>query len=186
MKRLLVLLSILPSLSLAAPYPATSTSALTAPEKGYYFLHKGFILKTVGTDWIPVATDDGSLLDTVRFASPQKPDDGSLSVRTDRIAKTASLDLYTRKWIRDYPSYGFEVLGTKQFVLNGNPALIVDMLSRSKNKQIRQVVLKNEEKVAIMTCLDSKDSFTKSLQNCNQIIKSFNWVNPTEVPAIKK
>ncbi|MFM6929386.1 MAG: hypothetical protein ACKOX6_13040 [Bdellovibrio sp.] len=186
MKSLFALLLLMPSLSLAAPYPATSTSALTAPEKGYYFLHKGFIVKTTGTDWIPVATEDGALLDTIRFASPKNPNDGSLSVRTDRIAKTASLELYTRKWMRDYPSYGFEVLATKQFNLNGNPALIVDMLSRSKNKQIRQVVLKNEEKVAIMTCLDTQESFTKSLQNCNQIIKTFNWATPAEAPAIKK
>ncbi|MBO9665279.1 MAG: hypothetical protein J7501_00505 [Bdellovibrio sp.] len=175
-----------PLLAQAAPYPATSTSALTAPERGLYFLHKGFTLKTVGSNWIPVASSEDSILDTIRFASKDAPDDGSLSVRTDRIAKNVSLDLYTRKWMRDYPSYGFEVLATKQFALNGSPALIVDMLSRTKNKQIRQVVLKNEDKVAIMTCLDSKESFSKSLQQCNQIIKTFTWVAPEETTSIKK
>lgn len=162
----------------AAPYPATSSSAFTAPEKGLYFLHKGFKLKTEGTNWIPVTGTEQSLLDTVRFSAKDKNNGGSLSIRTDKIAKTASLDLYTRKWMRDYPNYGFEVISAKNFILNRSPALVVDMLSRAKNKQIRQVILKNEDRVAIMTCLDDKAEFNKALQNCNQIMKSFEWTEP--------
>ncbi|WP_374075640.1 hypothetical protein [Bdellovibrio bacteriovorus] len=193
MKSFIGVLLSLPLLSLAAPYPATSSSALTAPEKGLYFLHKGFTLKTEGTNWVPVPGTEQSLLDTVRFSSKDNPKDGSLSIRTDKVAKSASLDLYTRKWMRDYPNYGFEVISAKNFTLNGSPALVVDMLSRSKNKQIRQVILKNEDRVAIMTCLDNKATFNKSLQSCNQIMKSFSWnasdtsVEKSEtVPAVKK
>jgi hypothetical protein len=174
-KTLLFVLLQTASLAFAAPHPATSTSALTAPEKGLYFLHKGFSLKTEGTSWVPVANAD-TLLDTVRFAPKETAKGGSLSIRTDKVSKEATLDLYTRKWMRDYPNYGFEVLATKKFSLNGSPALLVDMLSRSKNKQIRQVVLKNNDRVAIMTCLDDKDTFSKSLVECNQIMKSFLWI----------
>lgn len=173
MKNLFLFVILAPSLSAAAPHPATSSSALTAPEKGLYFQHKGFNLKTEGTDWIPVATE--SVLDTVRFSSKEKDGHASLSIRTDSVAKNASLELYARKWMRDYPSYGFEVLSAKNFTLNGQPALVVDMLSRSKNKQIRQVILKKSDRVAVMTCLDDKASFNKSLQSCNRIIQSFNW-----------
>lgn len=169
-------------LALAAPYPATSSSALTAPEKGLYFLHKGFTLKTEGTNWVPAPGAEQSLLETVRFSPKESGQQGSLSVRMDKVARNASLELYTRKWMRDYPSYGFEVLSAKNFTLNGSPALVVDMLSRSKNKQIRQVILKNDDRVAIMTCLDNKDSFNKSLQSCNQIMKSFTWNSP-ETPS---
>ncbi len=179
---------LLPISALAAPHPATSTSAFTAPEKGLYFLHKGFTLKTDGSTWLPVSESDSTLLETVRFASKDKPQGGYLSIRTDRVAKSASLELYTRKWMRDYPNYGFEVLASKAFSLNGQPALIVDLLSRSKGKQIRQVILKNEDKVAIMTCMDAKENFTASLQQCNQIIKTFQWTttDTPSAPAIKK
>lgn len=181
---LLLTLLILPFHSVAAPYPATSSSALTNPEQGLYFLHKGFTLKTEGTNWVPTANSE-SLLDTVRFSSKEKNSkEGSLSIRTDKIPKNASLELYTRKWMRDYPNYGFEVLSAKNFSLNGSPALVVDMLSRSKNKQVRQLILKNEDRVAIMTCVDNKDSFAKSLQNCNRIMKSFTW-NTLEVSPDK-
>lgn len=176
----------MPLLALAAPHPATSTSALTAPEKGLYFLHKGFTLKTDGSTWLPVATSESNLLDTVRFAAKENPQGGYLSVRTDKVAKSATLDLYTRRWMRDYPNYGFEILSSKQFSLNGQPALIVDLASRSKNKQIRQVVLKNEDKVAIMTCMDDRESFSKSVQQCNQIIKTFQWATEPTTPSLKK
>ena len=183
MKTLLFVLLQSALIAVAAPHPATSTSALTAPEKGLYFLHKGFSLKTEGTTWVPVANVD-TLLDTVRFAPREMAKGGSLSIRTDKVSKEATLDLYTRKWMRDYPNYGFEVLATKKFSLNGSPALLVDMLSRSKNKQIRQVVLKNNDRVAIMTCLDDKESFSKSLVQCNQIMKSFAWIQqPAAAPV---
>ena len=84
--------------------------------------------------------------------------------------------------MRDYPSYGFEVISAKNFTLNGSPALVVDMLSRSKNKQIRQVVLKKEDRVAIMTCLDNRSTFETALVSCNQIMKSFSW-NAAEASA---
>ncbi|WP_347358281.1 hypothetical protein [Bdellovibrio sp.] len=174
MKKLLALLILAPVTALAAPYPATSSSALTNPEKGLYFLHKGFTLKTEGTSWVPQANSEQSILDTVRFAAKDNGK-GTLSIRTDKIAKNASLDLYTRKWMRDYPNYGFEVISAKNFELNGSPALVVDMLSRAKNKQIRQVILKHEDRVAVMTCLDDKATFSESLKNCNQIMKSFAW-----------
>ncbi len=185
MRYLLVLFLHLPFVALAAPYPATSSSALTTPEKGLYFLHRGFTLKTEGTDWVPVSNSEQSLLDTVRFSSKENSKSGSLSIRTDKVAKNASLELYTRKWMRDYPNYGFEVISAKNFSLNGSPALVVDMLSRTKNKQIRQVILKNEDRVAIMTCLDDKKNFSKSLQSCNQIMKTFAWSSqqtPSEKP----
>lgn len=164
----------------AAPFPATSTSALTAPEKGLYFLHKGFTLKTEGTPWVPVPGAEQSLLDTVRFAAKDSKNDGFLSIRTDTISKSASLELYTRKWMRDYPSYGFEVIAAKNFTLNGSPALVVDMLSRSKKKQLRQVIVKKDERVAIMTCLGEQEQFAQSLNHCNIIMKSFSWAPPAE------
>lgn len=160
----------------AAPHPATSTSALTTPEKGLYFIPRGFILKTEGTDWVPVPQENESLLDTIYLSSRDGKGEGNLSIRTDKVAQNISMELYTRKWIRDYPNYGFEILSVKNFNINGSPALIVDMVSRLKNKQLRQVVLRNDTRLAILTCLDDQDRFSKALQNCNQIIKSFAWV----------
>lgn len=159
----------------AAPMPATSTSALTAPEKGLYFAQKGFILKTEGTDWLPQAPNKDSLIGAIRFAPADPASTGSLSVRTDKISAQVSLEVYAKKFMRDYPSYGFDVLGSKTISINQNPGLVVDMVQRTKNKQLRQVILKKNGKVAILTCIDNKDVFLKTIAGCNQIIKSFQW-----------
>jgi hypothetical protein len=164
----------------AAPFPATSTSALTTPEQGLYFLHKGFILRTEGTNWVPSSSSEDSLLDTVRFTSKDPGSEGSLSVRTDKVNAKTSLELYIRRWMRDYPNYGFEVVSAKKFQLNKSPALVVDMLSRAKNKQIRQVVVKNNERVTVMTCMDNKNTFGESLKSCNQIMNTFTWIEEAE------
>jgi len=169
-------------MGVAAPLPATSTSILTAPEKGLYFQSKGFTLKTEGTDWQPLSSSGKDILGTVRFTEKNSTNNqASLSVRTEKVSKNTSIELYTKKWLRDYPSYGFEILGTRSFNLNGSPALLVDLFSRSKNKQIRQLILKNQDQVAIMTCLDNKDTFAKTLLQCNQMMKSFSWNTPTHV-----
>lgn len=167
---------------MAAPFPATGSSALTNPEQGLYFLHKGFTLKTEGTDWLPIDNTE-TLLESIRFRS-KNDKSGVLSVRTEKIPEATSVELYIRKWMRDYPNYGFEVLAAKNFTLNGSPALVVDMLSRSKNKQIRQVIIKNHGQVAILTCLDDQTTFSSSMQNCNKIMKTFSWLN-LQSPAIK-
>jgi hypothetical protein len=158
----------------AAPFPGTSSSALTAPEKGFYFLYKGFLLKTGATKWVPEGDMSNKSSDIVRLTSPENKT-GALSVFTEAVNKNISLELYSRKWMRDYSAYGLEVLSAKNFTLNNSPALVVDMLSRAKGKQVRQVIVRKEQRMAIMTCLDSKDSFTETLKSCNEIIKSFEW-----------
>lgn len=173
---------------MAAPHPATSTSVLTDPEKGLSYLAKGYSLKTTGTNWTAVSAENESLIDIVRFADKDSKLTGTLSIRTDRIAKNVSLEIYAKKFMRDYPNYGFDVLGSKNVVINQSSGLVVDMVQKVKNTQLRQVILKNNSQVAILTCLDSKDNFMTTITSCNQIIKSFEWADPAaaaSVPAPK-
>jgi len=164
------------SFALSAPHPATSTSVLTDPQQGHYFQSQGFNLRTLGTDWLPTPQNKDSLFEAVRFTPKGVIEaTASLSVRTDTLSKQGTLENYAKKWMRDYPSYGFEVLGAKSFAVSGSNGLVVDMVQRSKGKQIRQVILQKNQRVAILTCLDNQDSFQKTLTNCNQLVKNFEW-----------
>ena len=161
-----------------SPHPATSTSVLTNPEAGHYFQNQGFRLKSLGTDWLPTPQDEASASESVRFTPKGQIDStASLSVRSDTLTKQSSLEAYAKKWMRDYPSYGFEVLGAKSFAVGGSPGLVVDMIQRSKNKQLRQVILQKGAHIAILTCLDNQASFQKTLVSCNQLVKNFEWNN---------
>lgn len=174
-KSLSFILLILPIFSQAAPYPGMGSSILADSRKGYSYLHKGFFLSTEGTTWKAQVNDDKNIFDSIRFADPDKNLGGSLSVRTDQLSKDVSLEIYTRRWMRDYPNYGFEVLKAQTITLDNSPALIVDLQSRSKSKQIRQAIFQKNNKLVIFTCLDNKESFAKSIRDCNQIIQSFKW-----------
>jgi hypothetical protein len=180
-KQLFAVLIFLSSTSvLAAPHPATSTSALTDPQYGHYFQSQGFNLKTAGTDWLPTPQNNESLFESVRLTPKgQMESAASLSVRTDTLSKQSSLENYAKKWMRDYPSYGFEVLGAKSFGMAGGPGLVVDMIQKGRSKQIRQVILQKGNRVAILTCLDNQSSFQKTLIACNQLVKNFAWNLPT-------
>ncbi len=150
-------------------------------------MHSGFTLKTEGTTWVPVADNHESFVDAVRFAPKDSQMTGSLSVRTDKMASNVSLETYAKKFMRDYPNYGFDVLGSKTVAINQSMGLVVDMIQKTKNKQLRQVILKRNSQVAIITCLDDKEYFLKTIVSCNQIIKSFEWTpeNATPPPTVK-
>jgi hypothetical protein len=169
------------SLALGAPHPATSTSALTDPQLGHYFQSQGFNLRTAGTDWLPTPQNNESLFEAVRLTPKgQLESAASLSVRTDTLSKQSSLENYAKKWMRDYPSYGFEVLGAKSFAMAGGPGLVVDMIQKGRSKQIRQVILQKGQRVAILTCLDNQSNFQKTLVACNQLVKNFEWNGSAE------
>jgi hypothetical protein len=171
--------------TLAAPHPATGSSILTSPEQGHFFESQGFRLKTEGTDWLPTPQNSDSVFESVRMTPKGQIDAvSSFSVRTDSLSKQSTLEAYAKKWMRDYPSYGFEVLGAKSFSMAGGPGLVVDMVQKSKGKQIRQVILQKDRKIAILTCLDNQAVFQKTLLACNQLVKNFEW-NPTEAKKAK-
>lgn len=177
MKSVFLVLGLIPSLCFAAPYPATSTSVLTDPSKGVLFHGFGFRLKSVDPTWTAVPTVGESIFETMRFEPKVAAgSEATLSIRMDKLPEKGTLETYAKKWMRDYPSYGFEVLGTKTLQLGGGKALLVDLTQKSKNRQLRQVILQKDDKVAVMTCLDRKEKFNDTLQTCNRLIRGFEWV----------
>lgn len=170
--------------ALASPHPATGSSLVTNAEEGHYFESQGFRLRTAGTNWLPTPQDKDAVFESVRMTPKGQLDaQSSFSVRTDSLSKQTTLESYAKKWMRDYPSYGFEVLGAKSFSMAGGPGLVVDMVQKNKAKQIRQVILQRGQRVAILTCLDAQATFQKTLVSCNQLVKNFEWTASGAAPA---
>jgi hypothetical protein len=176
---LIALLTMFGSTSFAAPHPATSTSVLTDPAKGLFFHGFGFRLKSLGGDWKPTVPGTTSNFNVVRF-EPREDSSGAapeLSIRTDRLQEDKSLESYSRRWIRDYASYGFDVLGTRPLQMGGGKALLIDLVQKTKNRQLRQVIFEKDRRIAVMTCLDQTDRFDKALESCNRMIRQFEWAD---------
>jgi hypothetical protein len=101
----------------------------------------------------------------------------TLSVRVDDLRHPLALKAYVKKWMKDYTRFGFEVLTAKPVKVNENQAFLLDIVSRETQKQLRQVVFLREKTAVILTCRDGRESFAKTVLDCNEIMKTFEWVN---------
>lgn len=99
----------------------------------------------------------------------------SLTVRVDELKKDTSIDRYIQRWMKEYPRYGFDVLGSKPFVQNNQRGYVLDLVNREQGKQLRQVVFVKQKNAVILTCRDQIATFNTSLKSCNQIIRTFTW-----------
>ena len=166
----------------ATPYPGMGSSILVDPTVGAFLAAKGFTVKTTGTPWVPVAQNENSLIESVRFElknTENLKSTATLALRIDDIGNAGKLDIYAKKWIKEYSQFGFEILGSQNAQLDGNESLVIDLLQKNKMQQIRQVLIRNNKQVAIFTCNDKKVEFAKTLPACNQVVRSFKWSKTT-------
>lgn len=138
---------------------------------------KGFRMNAGNTAWIqsPPPKDIPSLVTVYKAPVSQHGQQPALSVRVDDLKSTQSLRKYVRRWMQDYTRFGFDVLTAKPIKINDQSAFLLDIVSRETQKQLRQVVFLKNKTAVILTCRDHRDSFSKSVQDCNQIVKSFKW-----------
>lgn len=101
----------------------------------------------------------------------------SLSVRVDRLTESKSLKSYVKHWVKDYSRLGFEILSSKNVAINGQEGFMVDVINRDAAKQLRQIVFMREKTAVVLTCRDHRDTFEKTLNECNEIIRQFRWQN---------
>lgn len=162
------------SAAYSAPHPGTGSSALVSAEKGLFLSAKGFRLGAEKTGWIFSLSKDDN--EEARLVDPNNSK-ASLSLKMDSLKTDMSLESYSKRWMKDYSSYGFDVMGAKPFQQNGQRGLVIDLVHRLTKKQMRQALFVKNKKAVVLTCLDEKSGFEKTLTQCNQIIKSFQWLD---------
>lgn len=164
----------------AAPIPGTSSSTLVSQKPGLFQSPKGFRLDAANTAWIQSAPPKKipSLATVYKAPVPIDGQQPALTVRVDDMRSALPLKTYVKKWMQDYNRFGFDVLTAKPIKVGESQAFLLDILSRETKKQLRQVVFVKDKLAVILTCRDQKESFSKTVQDCNQIIKSFAWTAP--------
>lgn len=166
-------------------FQETETLAAISHSQNAVTPNLGFKITEAGTDWeeTPPPPESSSILHLFRSKVDEKNTHATLTVRVDSLEKSdKDLKDFYKRWIKEYPKFGYNVLGTKTFHLDGRSAYVIDLISSASSKQARQVISENNRKVVILSCLDEKDRFNKSLSSCNQIIKNFSWVKePTSI-----
>lgn len=175
----MVALLLVPAATWGAPFPSSS---LTSEKPGLFYSPKGFSIHAAGTSWVQAAPpkDIPSLVTVYQSPIANNGQQPALSVRVDDLRRKQSLKTYVRRWMQDYNRFGFDVLTAKPIKIGSNSAFLLDIVSRETKKQLRQVVFLRRKTAVILTCRDHRESFGKTVQDCNQIVKTFEWTSSEE------
>ena len=170
-----------PGATQASPHPAAASSKLIAPRLGFYRSPDGFHLHSGDSGWLQAAPPAGNQTILTVYRSPRNESKASLTVRVDQLARGTNADRYIGRWIKEYPRFGFDVLGSQPFSQTGPQGPIrghvIDLMNRDSKMQLRQVVFVSEarKRAAILTCRDNATDFSATLKSCNSIVKTFEW-----------
>ena len=163
-------------LFLTTPNSYSAVNKKVNQEKGInHFQDTSFSLTSNDTDWYlsPPPTGTNGILSIYR-GPLQQGTQPTLTIRK-YTSKAKNISQFTQKWAREFPLFGFDVLGIKKHSLNKRRAYILDVLNTSTKKQARQVISHNKREFVILTCMDHVQSFRNSLQKCNSIIQTLRW-----------
>ncbi len=160
----------------AAPLPSASTQ-MVAPKLGVHKSNFGFEIAAENTPWIKTVPPKKSKFIETVYRSPIERNNvhASLSVRVDNMRDTTSLKKYVRRWVKEYPKYGYDVLGSKGFKSGQKKGYVIDLVNRKKKRQLRQVIYLENKTAVLMTCRDHMETFSNALKECNNIVKKFSW-----------
>ena len=165
--------------AISAPIPGTATSTLVSPQLGLYRSPVGFQVSAGTSGWTHSEAPLGNKLIATQYSAPgakvKGKDVASLTVRVDKLSKDVPMDKYVQRWMKEYPKYGFDVLGSKPFAQNKQKGYVLDLINRDSGKQLRQVVFMAKQKAVIFTCRDQVKTFKDTLKGCNQIVRTFQW-----------
>lgn len=163
----------------AAPFTGMGNPTFVPEKPGLFFSPKGFRLDSSGTAWVQLAPPKQIPSLAAIYQAPiavngQIP---ALTVRVDELRQKQPMKSYVKRWMQDYNRFGFDVLTAKPVKIGEHQAFLLDIISRETKKQLRQVLFMREKTAVILTCRDQRETFSKTVQDCNQIIKSFDWIN---------
>ncbi len=163
------------TVALAAPIPLTSTSALISRNEGLYRSPLGFSIHASETGWkqLPPPNKNEYIVTMYENRSTSTP--SALTVRVDELKRPTPLEEYSKKWLRDYPRFGFDVITAKKVRVGDNVGYMLDLLSRENKKQLRQLLFVKDKRAVTLTCRGDRDKFKTTVRDCNEIIRTFRW-----------
>ena len=184
--KLLMALFFMSPLAHAAPMPATSSSDLINSRPGLFTSALGFEMDAGTTNWVLAEVPKESKYIVTMYKAPKKEGafQPSLTVRVDKLQNKSTLQKYVKKWLKEYPKFGFDVLGSQGFKMKGQTGYVVDLLHQEQKKQLRQVLFLRDQNAQVITCRDDAGHFKEALKSCNSIIRTFRWTSPS-TPAVE-
>ena len=167
-----------PVITWAAPFPGMASSALSEVSDRFFNSDKGFHVSGQEANWrVSIDAEDSFTLARLQPREPKFEDDvPTLTLRLDKLEEVTSIENYARRWMRDFPNYGFEITSSRRFKHSDNDAILIDLRHTRNERHLRQVIFTKDEKAVILTCSGDKRGLSAVLADCNKIIRSFRWL----------
>lgn len=160
------------------PHPGNSL-ALSQPQLGSIFSGMGFKIKNFPSDWTTTEIAHNSNSQQIDLVKTVTTDQSQprISFKLDTISKQADLNLYLKKYIKDYNQYGLEVsnIQTRKGSVPNLDNISIDITSKNKKVRSRQYFLKNNEKIVIASCSSDFEELEATLVDCEKVIENFQW-----------
>lgn len=171
-----VLLCLCPSTH-ASPIPGVGSSQVSQLLKNIVVSELGFrIGSPEQTYWTlkkdPAAPSGNTFL---FFPTDSQQKSARFTVSVDKFSSSTAFDAYVKKWIKEYPYFGFEILKTQTMKISEAPCYLVDLVHRKQNKQLRQFVVVKKDFAVVMTCADEPAKFKETALHCADLVKHFQW-----------
>lgn len=181
-RRATLILNLLVSISaFGSPMPGAGSSQVPQLLKNIVISEHGFRIGSTNQNFWTLKKDlNSNHTDTFQYLSSEPQSNARFTVNVDKFSKPTSFDSYVKKWVKEYPYFGFEVLKTQVTKLGGQPCYLVDFAHRKKNKQLRQFVVVKKDFAVVMTCTDDIGKFKDTAVQCADLVSNFRWA-PTSI-----
>lgn len=166
-----------PSLSNSSPIPGTGSSQVSQLLKNIVISEYGFrVGSPEQTFWNLKQDIHSNTTNTFQyFAADPLQKTARFTINIDKFSSPTNFDSYVKKWVKEYPYFGFEILKTQTMKIGDEPCYLVDLAHRKQNKQMRQFVVVKKEFAVVMTCADEISKFKDTALQCADLIKNFHW-----------
>ena len=163
---------------MASPIPGVGSSQVPQLLKNIVISEHGFRLgSTTQSFWSLKQDINSNTNDTFQYVGNTPQSNARFTVNVDKFSKPTTFDTYVKKWVKEYPYFGFEILKTQVMKLGGQPCYLVDFAHRKKNKQMRQFVVVKKDFAVVMTCSDDIGRFRETSSQCADLINNFQWTS---------
>lgn len=162
--------------AISSPIPGVGSSHVSQLLKNIIVSEYGFKIGTTDQSfWSLKADATANIKNSFSFVANNSQSNARFTINIDKFTNPMSFDSYVRKWVKEYPYFGFEILKTQVMKLGGQPCYLVDFAHRGKNKQMRQFVVVKKDFAVVMTCADEIQKFKDTALQCAELINNFQW-----------
>ncbi len=171
-----LIVTVLQLVAKASPIPGAGSSQVPQLLKNIVISEHGFRIGSTDHNFWTLKQDiNSNINDTFQYVASNPHSGARFTVNVDKFSRPTSFDSYVKKWVKEYPYFGFEILKTQVMKIGGQPCYLVDFAHRKKNKQMRQFVVVKKDYAVVMTCADEIGKFKDTSLQCADLVNNFQW-----------